>query len=458
MTDLQIPAAETDVAALVDDLRSRGVKYAIASFVDMHGKPKGKFVPLNHLDRMIGGSELFTSAALDGLPQDIADEELSARPDVTRWFQAPWDPRLAYFPSLLVTEGELFDASSRNILHTQLEAAAELGYGFNLGIETEFFVFADTPDGRHDSVSERDTADKPCYDVATTVDNFGWLSELVDAMNDLGWDVYSFDHEDGQGQFEIDFTYSDAMTMADRLSFFRLMAGEITRRHGYFASFMPKPFGDRTGSGAHFNMSLSDLETGRNLFEPDGDDTYGAGVSPLAYHFTAGVLRHAKAIAAVIAPTVNSYKRLVRKGSMSGSTWAPVFVSYGDNNRTNMMRVPLGGGRVECRAADISCNPYLGAAFILAAGLEGIREGLDPGAPHGENLYDLTEAQIAQSGLQLLPRDLGEAIEEFKADSLARDVFGETLYNAFIDFKTAEWESYRDHVSSWESDRYLRFF
>jgi glutamine synthetase len=205
-------------------------------------------------------------------------------------------------------------------------------------------------------------------------------------------------------------------------------------------------------------MSLSDLETGRNLFEPDGDDTYGAGVSPLAYHFTAGVLRHAKAIAAVIAPTVNSYKRLVRKGSMSGSTWAPVFVSYGDNNRTNMMRVPLGGGRVECRAADISCNPYLGAAFILAAGLEGIREGLDPGAPHGENLYDLTEAQIAQSGLQLLPRDLGEAIEEFKADSLARDVFGETLYNAFIDFKTAEWESYRDHVSSWESDRYLRFF
>lgn len=458
MTELELSAPSADVASLAEELRAKGVEYAVASFVDMHGKPKGKFVPLAHLDRMMGGSELFTGAALDGLPQDIADEELSARPDPERWFQAPWDPRLAYFPSLLTTEGELFEASSRNILHRQLAAAADLGYSFNLGIETEFFVFADGEDGLPDTVSPRDTMEKPCYDVATTVDNLGWLSELVGAMNGLGWDVYSFDHEDGQGQFEIDFTYADAMTTADRVSFFRLMAGEITRKHGYFASFMPKPFADRTGSGAHFNMSLADVETGENLFVAGEDDTYGAGVSKIAYHFTAGVLRHAKAISAVIAPTVNSYKRLIRKGSMSGSTWAPVFVSYGDNNRTNMLRVPLGGGRVECRAADISCNPYLGAALILAAGLEGIREELDPGAPHSENMYHYSDAEIATRGLQLLPRDLGEAIEEFKADSLTRDVFGEALYNAFIDFKTQEWESYRDHVSSWESDRYLRFF
>ncbi len=457
MTAEHLTATTPDVEKLTSELRAKGVKYAIASFADLHGKPKGKFVPIDHLARMAAGSELFTGAALDGLPQEVSDEELSAIPDLSRWFQAPWDSRIAYFPSLLATEGELFEASSRNVLHRQLEAAAELGYTFNLGIETEFFVFQDR-DGRHDSVSERDILDKPSYDVASAIDNFGWLSELVDAMNDLDWDVYSFDHEDAQGQFEIDFTYSDAMTMADRVSFFRLMTGEITRKHGHFASFMPKPFVDRTGSGAHYNMSLADAQTGENLFIPKDDDQYGAGVSKLAYHFAAGVLRHAKAISAVIAPTVNSYKRLTHKGSMSGSTWAPVFVSYGDNNRTNMLRVPLAGGRIECRAADISCNPYMGSALILAAGLEGIREQLDPGEPHRENMYSYTESEIAEQGLQMLPRDLGEAIEEFRADSLTREVFGDLLYNAFIDYKTDEWESYRDHVSSWETDRYLRFF
>ena len=280
---------------------------------------------------------------------------------------------------------------------------------------------------------------------------------MVEAMNEMGWGVYSFDHEDAQGQFEIDFNYSDALTMADRAVFFRLMANEMVRKHGYFATFMPKPFADRSGSGAHFNMSLADIETGVNLFETD-DDPRGCGISELGYKFIAGVLKHAPAICAVIAPTVNSYKRLVRKGSMSGSTWAPVFVSYGNNNRTNMLRVPLAGGRVECRAADISCNPYLGAAIILAAGLEGIREDLDPGAPHTENMYDYTEAEIVQNGLGLLPRSLGEAIDEFAADSLSRDVFGESMYDAYIDYKGQEWNEYQAHVSEWETKRYLKFF
>lgn len=445
-----------DVETVKEQLRAAGVRYAIASFVDMHGNSKGKFVPIDHLDNMMNGSELFTGAALDGLPQDISDEELSARPDLTRWFQLPWNTEYAYFPSSLHTAGRPFEASSRDILKRQLDAAADLGYAFNLGIETEFFVLKDAPAGTAE-VSDRDNLSKPCYNVATTLDNMGWLGELVQAMNGLGWDVYSFDHEDARGQFEVDFSYTDALTMADRFVFFRLMANEIARKHGHFASFMPKPFADRTGSGAHYNMSLADLATGTNLFATEHDPR-GVGISPLGYHFIAGILRHLPAITAVIAPTVNSYKRLVRQGSMSGSTWAPVFVSYGNNNRTNSLRVPLAGGRVECRAADISCNPYLGAAMVLAAGLEGVREQLDPGEPRTENMYRYTDAQIAEMGISMLPRDLGEAIDEFRADSLSREVFGDALYQSFIDYKTEEWESYQAHISAWETERYLKFF
>ena len=448
--------ADVDVAALQQELAASGVRYAMAGFTDVHGRLKGKVVPIGHLPQMAAGSELFTGAAVDGVPQDINDEEVSAHPDLSRGFRLPWKPEVVYFPSTLFTEGQPFEAGARHVLERQLAAAAELGLGFNLGIETEFFVLRQGENGLEE-VSDRDTAEKPCYDLSTTLDNFAWLTELVEAMDELGWDVYSFDHEDARGQFEIDFTYSDALTMADRVTFFRLMAGEIARKHGHLASFMPKPFADRTGSGAHFNMSLKDLETGANLFE-QGDDPHGVGVSEIAYHFIGGILRHAKAISAVIAPTVNSYKRLVRKGSTSGSTWAPVFVSYGDNNRTNMLRVPLAGGRVECRAADISCNPYLGAAMILAAGLEGVRERIDPGAPHRENMYEYSDAQIAELGIDMLPRNLSEAIDEFQADALSREVFGEALYNAFIDLKRDEWQAYQSHISSWETDRYLTFF
>jgi glutamine synthetase len=219
---------------------------------------------------------------------------------------------------------------------------------------------------------------------------------------------------------------------------------------------MPKPFGDRTGSGAHYNMSLADLSTGDNLFL--SPDRAPGTVSGLAKQFIAGVLRHARAICAVIAPTVNSYKRLVAQGSMSGFTWAPVFICYGNNNRTNMLRIPSPGGRVECRAADISCNPYLGAAMILAAGLEGIREQLDPGDPNLVNAYTLTPEQRAERGLHLLPRTLGEAVDAFAADPLSKKVFGDAMFEAFVTYKRDEWESYHCAVSDWEQARYLEFF
>jgi glutamine synthetase len=446
----------TEVGEVAERLTAAGVKYAAISFVDMHGKPKAKMVPLNHLAQAARGSEMFTGAALDGVPQDVNDDEVAPHPDLDAAIIAPFNREIAWFPGDLWIGETPFEACSRQILKRVTADAATLGYTFNLGIETEFFLLTDDRVGTPAPASPDDDLDKPCYDLRGMLHNYPVVDEIVSAMNELGWDVYSFDHEDGNGQFETDFTYTDAVSMSDRLVFFRMMVGEIARKHGLFASWMPKPFADRTGSGAHYNMSLAD-SSGANLFE-EQNDPRGCDLSALGYQFIAGVLRHASAICAVIAPTVNSYKRLVKQGSMSGLTWAPIFACYGDNNRTNMLRIPRGGGRVECRAADSANNPYLGAALMLAAGLEGIREGLDPGEPNRDNLYNLSEADLLKRDIGWLPRSLGEAIDALEADPLVRSVFGDVMFDSFVTEKRAEWDSFTAHVSSWESDRYLRFW
>lgn len=448
--------ATQDLVALRAELAAQGVRYALASFVDLHGVCKAKAVPIDHLHAMASGSELFTGAALDGVPQDVSDDEVAAIPDLSSAVVLPWRPDTVWFASNLQLGSDPFEACSRNILSRVRDQAAAMGLGFNLGVETEFFVLRREANGRLVPASANDTLDKPCYDLRGLLDNLDWLGELVQAMNGLGWGVYSFDHEDGNGQFETDFAYADCLTTADRVTFFRLMAREVTRKHGLIASFMPKPFADRTGSGAHFNMSLADLQQGHNLFAPA--DGSAAWVSEMGLQFMAGILRHAPAICAVMAPTVNSYKRLVVQGSMSGFTWAPVFVCYGNNNRTNMLRIPAAGSRVECRAADSSCNPYLAAAMLLAAGLEGIREGLDPGPPNLVNAYRLTPEERAARGLSTLPRNLGEAIEAFAADPLSREVFGDAMAEAYTAFKRDEWNSYHGAISDWERDRYLELF
>lgn len=445
-----------ELETLRRQLSNKGVAYLMASFSDMHGVSKTKMVPLSHLEQMMAGSELYTGAALDGVPQDVSDEEVSAHPDPASCIILPWQPDVAWFASNLWCEGKPFEACSRNILARATEAAAEMGFVMNLGMEAEFYVLKDGDKGA-ETVSERDTLDKPCYDGYGILDNLHWLSELVSAMDELGWDVYSFDHEDGNGQFEVDFSFADAMTMADRFVFLRMMSNAIARKHGYFASWMPKPFPNRTGSGAHYNMSLASVETGENLFK-DPDDPRGCGLSKLGYQFVAGVLRHLPAISAVVSPTVNSYKRLIKQGSMSGSTWAPVFVCYGNNNRTNALRIPLGGGRVELRAADSANNPYIGAAMVLSAGLEGIREDLDPGEPHTENMYNKSPEELKELGIKLLPRTLEEAIDAFEADPFSQAVMGEDMFKAYASFRREEWDAYHNHVSDWERARYLKFF
>ena len=399
------PDSSDTNAALPARLRAAGVKFMLPSYVDMHGVSKSKMVPIDHYEQMLGGSELCTGAALDGVPQEIHEEEVSAHPDPASCIIPPWRSDLAWFASDLWCEGKPFEPCSRNILKRALAKARRLGFGLNFGIEAEFFVLRDQPGGGYAPVSERRNLAKPAYDVSRLIDNMPWLGELVDAMNTLGWDVYSLDHEDGIGQFEIDFNYFDVLTMTDNFVFFRWMAHEIARRHGGFATFMPKPYGDRAGSGAHFNVSLADPATGRNLFASD-DDPRGCGLTQLGYQFIAGVLRHLPAICAVIAPTVNSYKRLILRGSMSGFTWAPIFCCYGNNNRTNTIRIPLGGGRMELRAADSACNPYLGAAMVLMAGLEGIEQNLDPGDPHLDNMYLKSQPELDALGIKTLPRNL----------------------------------------------------
>ncbi len=442
---------------LQKQLESKGVKYALASYVDVHGVSKSKMVPITHLNRMMGGSELCTGAALDGVPQDISDEEISPIPDPASVIVCPWRPDVAWFASDLYCEGKKFEPCSRQIFKRVLSDAKDMGYQFNFGIEPELFLLREDETGKVVPVGERDVLAKPAYDVRSTLDSLPLLDSIVDNLQQSGFDVYSFDHEDGNGQYEIDFTYFEGLEMADRFVFFRLLVNEVANQHGCFASYMPKPFADRAGSGAHYNMSLADIKTGKNLFDSK-NDSRGCDLSEIGYYFIGGILKHLPALSAVITPTVNSYKRLIKEGSMSGFTWAPVFACFGNNNRTNAVRVPLGGGRVELRAADIANNPYLGGALVLAAGLEGIREKIDPGAPHTDNMYLKTPQELAKLKVTTLPRTLEEALDAFEKDPLVTEVFGKLMKDTYLQFKRDEWASYTNHVSDWEVSKYMKFY
>jgi glutamine synthetase len=448
-----------DVAALRERLKAQGVRYCIGAYVDIHGVQKAKVVPIDHLEQMAAGSERYTGYALDGLGQAPNEDELASVPDLSHIIQLPWEPKVAWMPADNTFKGQPYPLSTRVALKNVLAEAAKLGLGFNLGIECEIYVLKQNKDGTLSVPNPDDKLIKPCYDVQGFMDSFSWLDKVATCINDLGWDLYSLDHEDGNGQYEFDFNYADALTMCDRFTFFRFMAKHYAKEEGLIATMMPKPFSNRTGTGAHFNMSLYDLESGTNLFAcPVADDPRGLGLTELGYHFIAGILRHGKGLCAAFAPTVNSYKRLVRQGAMSYFSWAPVFNSYGSNNRTNSVRVPAGGGRCESRNADGAVNPYLAATLALAAGLEGIREKLDPGAPNEDNLYAISEAERRDRGIEFLPQTLQEAIAAFAADPLMEATLGKELKDEFIAYKSQEWQEYHLSISQWEIERYSHMF
>ena len=442
-----------------EELRNKGVKYCIGAYVDIHGVPKGKVVPIDHLEHMAHGSERYTGYALDGLGQAPHDDEITSVPDLTHIIQLPWEPKVAWMPADNAFKGKPHALNTRVALKTILAEAASMDLGFNLGIECEIYLLKKNPDGTLSVPNPDDKLVKPCYDVRGFMDDFTWLDKVATCMNDLGWDLYSLDHEDGNGQYEFDFHYADALTMCDRFIFFRYMAKHYAKEQGLIATTMPKPFADKTGTGAHFNMSLRDLKNGANLFACDpSEDKRGLGLTEMGYHFIGGILKHGRALCAAFAPTVNSYKRLVRQGGMSYFSWAPVFNSYGSNNRTNSVRVPMGGGRCESRNADGAVNPYLAATLALAAGLEGIRLKLDPGNPNEDNLYMMSDAERRDRRIDFLPQTLQEAVMAFAADPLVEKTLGKELRDEFIRYKTTEWEAYHLTVSPWEIERYSHLF
>ena len=447
------------VSQIQQQLKDKGVKYCVGAYVDIHGIPKGKFVPIDHLTHMAEGSELYTGYALDGLGQAPNEDEIASVPDLSHIIQLPWQPEVAWMPADNTFKGQPYEINTRVALKKVLAQAAEMGLGFNLGIECEVFVLKQNEDGSLAIPNPDDKLVKPCYDVRGFLDQFTWLDKVATCINNLGWDLYSFDHEDANGQYEFDFRYSDALTMCDRFTFFRYMAKHYAREEGLLATFMPKPFANRTGNGAHFNMSLYDLDTGKNLFACDpSEDPKGLGLTKLGYQFIGGLLKHGRALCATFSPTVNSYKRLVRQGGMAYFSWAPVFNSFGSNNRTNSIRVPMNGGRCESRNADGSLNPYLAATLALAAGLEGIKEGIDPGKPNDDNLYELNEAQRNDRNIEFLPQTLIEAVEAFAEDPFVEQVLGKALRDEFVRYKVLEWESYHQSISAWEIERYSHLF
>jgi glutamine synthetase len=433
-------------------LETHQVKFILAQFVDIHGVAKTKAVPVSHLEDILDPGAGFAGFAVWGMGMNPSSPDYLARGDLSTLSLVPWMPGFARMVCVGYVNGKPYPYDTRYILMQQIDRLKQKGWMLNTGLEPEFLLLRKDEQGKLHPYDSTDTLDKPCYDYKGLSRNRAYIEKLVFSLQSVGFDVYQVDHEDANGQFEINYTYTDCLTSCDRYIFFKMAASEIAKEMGFICSFMPKPFPNRTGTGMHIHMSISD---GTNNLFSDDSDTRGLGLSKLAYHFLGGLLAHAPAITAICAPTINSYKRLVVGRALSGATWAPAYISYGDNNRSSMVRIP--GGRLELRLADGSCNPYLATTAAIAAGLDGIEKQLDPGEPHNLNLYDLSDAQLKEKHIGILPQNLKEAIEALEADEVVKGALG-ILADEFIELKRMEWVEYMRHVSEWEVERYLEFF
>ena len=469
-------AASSDRETM-QSLIDKGVEYCMPLYVDVHGIAKTKTVPVSHFDRMMRGSELFTGAALDGLGQGPHDDELAVLPDPRcRDAACRGGRNVAVIPGQLTYHEQPYPMCSRTVLAKQIERAAKLGLKFNLGIECETYIVRRDPSA-HNGIAPndpRDTIAKAAYDASLTLLNLELLNDIVSSMNKLGWEVHSFDHEDANGQFEFDFAYADVMTMADRFVVWRMMMKELARKHGFEATMMAKPYADRTGSGAHFNMSLADINTGKNV-SGDASDKRGCGLSKRAYQFLGGLRKHAAAIVAVSCPTVNSYKRLIKTGSMTGYTWAPIFISYGGNNRTHMFRVPMLRPQIEgsepatatstspARGGNAAPSirrpiPILPPRCFWAPGSTASSRTSIQAIPSSSTCTSCPTRSSRSAASGSCRETLLEAITAFEQDDLGRRVMGDELYQSYIDLKKSEWWSYHNSISQWEIDEYLTKF
>lgn len=434
-------------------LKDNNVKYILAQFVDIHGVAKVKSVPASHLEDILTTGAGFAGGAIWGMGIAPNGPDYMAVGDLSTLSLIPWQLGYARIICDGHVEGKPYGHDSRVVLKQQIERLNKHGWTLYTGLEPEFSLLKVDEKGHVHPFDDSDTLQKPCYDYKGITRQSAFLEKLTQSLIEAGLDVYQIDHEDANGQFEINYTYSDCLKSADDYIMFKMAASEIANQMGMVCSFMPKPFSNRPGNGMHMHMSIGDGK--KSLFHDDSDKT-GHGLSKLAYHFMAGILAHAPALTALAAPTVNSYKRLVVGRSLSGATWAPAYISYGNNNRSTMVRIPY--GRLELRLPDGASNPYLTTAAVIAAGLDGVKRELNAGPGTADNLYDYSPAQLKQHGIGILPQNLNEAIRAFEEDAVIREALGNSLSEEFIMLKDMEWVEYMRHVSDWEIKRYAEFF
>ncbi len=431
----------TDLASIA---KSEGIKYFLISFVDLFGVLRAKLVPARAIKDMQRDGAGFAGFAawLDMTP---AHPDMFAIPDPDSLLQLPWKPEVAWLAGDLWMDGKPVEASPRIALKRQIERAAEKGYRMKSGVECEYFLV--NPEGT--AISDpRDIQDKPCYDQTALMRRYDVISEICDCMLELGWGPYQNDHEDANGQFEMNWDYDDCLKTADRHAFFKYMVKAIAEKHGLRATFMPKPFLNLTGNGCHSHVSLWDNAGEKNLFDDDNDEL---GLSSLAYHFLGGIMHSADSLAAVFNPAVNSYKRIDATVTLSGATWSPNAISYSGNNRTHLVRVP-DRGRFELRLMDGAANPYLLQAGVLVAGLDGISNKREPGDRLDINMY--TEGHKIER-IRRLPLNLLDAVRLFDKSEVVREGFGDELVSSYVKLKLSEWRSYATSITSWERDHTL---
>jgi len=425
------------VQPLSEIARERGIRYFLICYADLFGTLRSKLVPAAAIDGMAATGAGFAGFAtwLDMTP---ADPDLFAKPDPQSLIQLPWKPEVGWLAADPWMNGEPVAQAPRVVLKAQIATAARHGYAMKSGVECEYFLL--TPDGT--AIGDpADRQSKPCYDQSALMRRYDVIAEICDAMQALGWKPYQNDHEDGNGQFEMNWEYDDALVTADRHAFFKYMVKAVAEKHGLRATFMPKPFADLTGSGCHVHVSL--WSEGRNLFD---DDEGELGVSALGYSFLAGVLANADALCALTNPTVNSYKRINAPATLSGATWSPNTATYTGNNRTHMIRIPE-AGRFEFRLADGAANPYLLQAALIAAGLDGIVEKRVPGKRLDINMY--TDGHKVR-GAKKLPLNLLDALRALERSTALRKALGEPFLSAYINLKTADWNAYSRQLTEWE--------
>ena len=435
------------MTALSAIAKERGIRFFLIAYTDLFGILRAKLVPVSAIDGMAQDGAGFAGFAtwFDMTP---ADPDVLAVPDPASLIQLPWKPEVGWMAadpwmaSKLGMAGKLVEQAPRNVLRRVVAQAAAQGLEMQAGVEPEFFLIQ--PDGQ----AIADGADcqvKPCYDQLTLMRRYDVIAEISDAMEALGWGPYQNDHEDANGQYEMNWAYAPALVTADRHAFFKYMVRSIAERHGMRATFMPKPFAHLTGSGCHAHVSV--WRGTANAFM--GDDELG--LSPLAHQFLGGIMAHAEGLCALTNPVVNSYKRINAPVTLSGATWSPSTVSWGGNNRTHMVRVP-GPGRMECRLADGAVNPYLLQAGLLAAGLDGLAQQRDPGKRLDLDMY---AAGFAIEGARRLPLNLLDAIRAFEACAPLRTALGEPFAASYTKLKRQDWDGYMGHLTQWERDSTL---